>query len=85
MKLTHQLKYVYVYVPIREEERYLHMLIMIIYKSIIADLLSTNMAVMAQSHNKFIFNENVEDYTFVLAIKVSDENDKLHNMKMQRI
>jgi hypothetical protein len=43
------------------------------------------MAVMAQSHNKFIFNENVEDYTFVLAIKVSDENDKLHNMKMQRI
>jgi hypothetical protein len=40
------------------------------------------MALMAQSHNKFIFNKNVEDYTFVLLIKVSDENDKLHNMKM---
>ena len=52
------------------------------FPCIIADLLSTNMALMAQSHNKFIFNENVKDYTFVLPIKVSDENDKLHNMKM---
>ena len=37
---------------------------------------------MAQSHIKFIFNENVEDYTFVLPKKVSDENETLHNMKM---
>jgi hypothetical protein len=26
------------------------------------------MALMAQSHNKFIFNENVEDYAFVLPL-----------------
>ncbi len=41
------------------------------------------MAIMAQSHNKVFFNENVEDYTFVLPIKVSDENDNLHKTKMK--